>query len=297
MIDTLFNTIIAKIIIDTLSNIPSIDTLSNIPPIDTMPLFVPEIPPIRLEICERITELVLMRQPKPIFALVVPEVIIGLTLVMAFGNFCCNGNYNKNDNITNTGRRLYLGIGYLIALFVYYLDFEEYQMSSSDIIDTSFSVLMSKILLICFSILLLFLKVNLFKQVYYAAVIMFFGLGLVSAANITLFYICFEALSLLAYGLLAAPKTVGATEATLKYYGFGLIVSACLGFGITALSIELISQNLNDITLYIPTTIDNISNIPFLLAFSIFLILVAFAHKLSLFPFHSVLPDIYEASS
>jgi NADH-quinone oxidoreductase subunit N len=252
---------------------------------------------IRPEICQRITELVLSRQPKPIFSLVVPEMVIGLALVYLLGNLCCNKNYLKNDDITNAWRRCYLGLAYFIALMIYYKDFSVYLMSSSNIIDTSFSVLISKVLLICFTASLLVLNVSAFKQVYYTAVLLFFSLGLVSAANIILFYICFEALSLTSYGLIASSKTNGSIEAALKYFCFGLFGSTCLGFGLTLLSFEVLSFNLNDITAYIPPTENIIPELPLRLVAAIFLILMAFAFKLSLFPFHLVLPDVYEGST
>jgi NADH:ubiquinone oxidoreductase subunit 2 (subunit N) len=70
-----------------------------------------------------------------------------------------------------------------------------------------------------------------------------FSLVLLGSVDLITFYLSFEALSLLTYGIIATNKTVGSSEAALKYFIYGVISSVLLIFG---LSLYYISYKTTD---------------------------------------------------
>lgn len=67
----------------------------------------------------------------------------------------------------------------------------------------------------------------------YSAGMLIFALILLGSVDIITFYISFEALSLLTYGVVATNKTLGSSEGALKYFIYGVISSVLLIFGLS----------------------------------------------------------------
>lgn len=119
---------------------------------------------------------------------------------------------------------------------------------------------------------------------------------LLSSVNLIAFYIALEGLSLLSYGIIASDKTVGGAEAALKYYLYGVVASALLVYGLSLQFIRLKTLSLVDISaavIFENTTLSN--DLSYYISF--LLIIAAFLYKLSMFPFHFTLGDVYEGSS
>jgi NADH-quinone oxidoreductase subunit N len=127
----------------------------------------------------------------------------------------------------------------------------------------------------------------------YAGGIAIFSLALVGAVDIITFYICFEALSLLTYGIVATNKTVGSAEGALKYFIYGIISSILLVFGLSLYYITYQTVDLYEIYIADSVNVMGLVQINFALL-AILLIILAFAYKMSMFPFHFSLPDVYE---
>ena len=162
------------------------------------------------------------------------------------------------------------------------------------IIDNSNFVCYSKILIVIFAIPILWLKgVNEQLALYFSAIVVF-NLGLIGSADILTTYVCLEGLSLLSYGVVALNKTIGTAEAGLKYFLYGISASALFVFGLSLLYIQSGELSWNGIYFWnISLTIDQINGT----LIAILLVLIALIYKLSLFPFHFTLPDVYEGSS
>lgn len=127
----------------------------------------------------------------------------------------------------------------------------------------------------------------------YAGGITIFSLALVGSVDIITFYICFEALSLLTYGIIATNKTVGSAEGALKYFIYGIISSILLIFGLSLYYITYQTVDLYEIYMAEGVSFMSLTNINFALL-AILLVILAFAYKMSMFPFHFSLPDVYE---
>jgi len=125
--------------------------------------------------------------------------------------------------------------------------------------------------------------------------LLLFGMLLLDTSHLLSLYVCLEALSLVSYGLLASGGTAGNAEAAIKYYLFGSISSALFAYGT---SIEYLSIHSIDFT-YIKLGIltGDLNFITTLYAVLLVCILSAYLYKLALFPFHLVLPDVYQGIS
>jgi NADH-quinone oxidoreductase subunit N len=112
----------------------------------------------------------------------------------------------------------------------------------------------------------------------------------VSATNLIGFYITLEALSLLSYGIIAYSRDISASEAAMKYYIYGVIASALLIYGLS------VQYKLYGTLLYDEIHLESLINDPSTPQLIVFICVgSAFLYKLSLFPFHFTLPDVYQA--
>ena len=118
-------------------------------------------------------------------------------------------------------------------------------------------------------------------------------LVMVSAYSMLTVYLGLELMSLSLYAMVAMHKESGtASEAAMKYFVLGALASGLLLYGISILygiSGTLVLPELAD---YIGSQADNrIAGI-----FGLVFIVVGIAFKLGAVPFHSWLPDVYEGS-
>jgi NADH-quinone oxidoreductase subunit N len=151
----------------------------------------------------------------------------------------------------------------------------------------------SSIAILVFAFLLIWLRGMTLTNLLYAGGIVIFSLALIGSADIITFYICFEALSLLTYGVIATNKTVGSAEGALKYFIYGIVSSILLIFGLSLYYVTYQTVDLYEIFIAENISAVGLTNLNFTLL-SVLLVVLAFAYKMSMFPFHFSLPDVYE---
>lgn len=123
-------------------------------------------------------------------------------------------------------------------------------------------------------------------------------LVLVSSNTLLMVYLGLELMSLPMYALVAFNRKDGkATEAGMKYFVMGAMASAILLFGMGLL--YGIGQSLNLETIgasMVAIASQNFDHNILILTFSLVFIVVGIAFKLGVAPFHSWVPDVYEAA-
>lgn len=116
------------------------------------------------------------------------------------------------------------------------------------------------------------------------------GIVMVCSAHLLLIFLGLELLSLCVYILAAsARKERASSEAGLKYFILGAFTSALLLYGIAVLYSQLGTLDLAEISVHLqnPTALTLIG---------LALLIVGFAFKVSLVPFHFWTPDVYQGS-
>ncbi len=170
-----------------------------------------------------------------------------------------------------------------------------HDMLRTDKFSVSFSLLLLLITALIVSLGQNFFKEDPSKLSDYIAIIIFAlcgGIAMVSFANMAMFYIGIEILSISFYILAGTnKKDVKSNEAAMKYFLMGSFASGILLMGITLIYGASGSFNLGDISLY--ATARNADAIFFI---GIILILIGLLFKVSAAPFHFWAPDVYEGS-
>lgn len=165
--------------------------------------------------------------------------------------------------------------------------------------------LVAQIIILTTSILFIFLSLskNSYKEFECAefyALFLFMIAGyqfMVSSANLIVIFLGLEASSLALYALIALNKNDKSLESALKYFTLGAVGSGFFAFGIVFIYASVGSLELGDLAVFAEyATNTKESNRYFLLLGFIFL-LGAVGFKLSFFPFHSWVPDIYEGAN
>ncbi len=119
---------------------------------------------------------------------------------------------------------------------------------------------------------------------------------MVSSDNLILIFVGLETASLSLYTLIAMHNRSNSFEAAVKYFTMGALAAAFFTMGSAVLYGVSGSLELNQIATAISDRL-NEPGIMVLLLGGAGLLLTAFAFKLSLFPFHTWAPDVYEGAS
>lgn len=118
-------------------------------------------------------------------------------------------------------------------------------------------------------------------------------LVIISAYSMLSVYLGLELMSLSLYAMVAMNKESGAaSEAAMKYFVLGALASGLLLYGISILYGVSGTVILPELAAYLGSPVDN--RIAFL--FGLVFVVVGIAFKLGAVPFHSWLPDVYEGS-
>lgn len=117
---------------------------------------------------------------------------------------------------------------------------------------------------------------------------------MVSTDNLIIIFIGLETASLALYTLLAIKDRDDSLAAAIKYFVLGSMVSGFYVFGCAML--YLLSGSLNISTIVVEIMNSGIVNLA-LCSLALLFIFITLAFKLSLIPFHSWLPEIYEKSN
>jgi NADH-quinone oxidoreductase subunit N len=155
-------------------------------------------------------------------------------------------------------------------------------------------------LLIIIAFLLICLSGNFFsseetKLADYISIILFTlsgGIAMVSFANLAMFFIGLEVLSISLYVLAGSRRRdVRSNEAAMKYFLMGSFASGILLFGIALVYGASGSFNLGEIAAY-----GSGGRVDAIFLTGIVMILIAMLFKVSAVPFHFWAPDVYEGS-
>jgi len=119
---------------------------------------------------------------------------------------------------------------------------------------------------------------------------------MVSSDNLILIFVGLETASLALYTLIALHNRANSFEAAVKYFTMGALAAGFFTMGSAVLYGVSGSLELGQIATAIADRI-NEPGITILLLGGAGLLLAAFAFKLSLFPFHTWAPDVYEGAS
>lgn len=119
---------------------------------------------------------------------------------------------------------------------------------------------------------------------------------MVSSDNLILIFVGLETASLSLYTLIAMHNRVNSFEAAVKYFTMGALAAAFFSMGSAVLYGVSGSLELGQIAVAIQDRM-NETEITILLLGGAGLLLTSFAFKLSLFPFHTWAPDVYEGAS
>ncbi len=150
----------------------------------------------------------------------------------------------------------------------------------------------------------LFIFLSLTKQRFheyrypeYFALFLFMTAGfqfMASSDNLILIFVGLETASMSLYTMIAMHNRDKATEAAIKYFTMGAIAAGFYAFGAMILYYVTGSVEFSAISAHFAST--NFDNYPIILLGVVFLI-GAIGFKLSLVPFHTWAPDVYEGSS
>ncbi len=162
--------------------------------------------------------------------------------------------------------------------------------------------ILSQAMIVAASGLFLFLslsrhKSHEYKYPEYFALFLFMTAGfqfMASSDNLILIFIGLETASMSLYTMIAMHNKDKATEAAIKYFTMGALAAGFYAFGAMILYYITGSVELAPISVYLAST--NFDNYPVILLGVVFLI-GAIGFKLSLVPFHTWAPDVYEGSS
>jgi NADH-quinone oxidoreductase subunit N len=117
---------------------------------------------------------------------------------------------------------------------------------------------------------------------------------MVASDNLILIFVGLETASLALYTLIALHNRTKSFEAAVKYFTMGALAAGFYAMGAMIFYALTGSVELNLIAETLAA--DNYSNIGFVLVAVVFM-LAAFAFKLSIVPFHTWTPDVYEGSN
>ena len=119
---------------------------------------------------------------------------------------------------------------------------------------------------------------------------------MVSSDNLILIFVGLETASLSLYTLIALHNRQNSFEAAVKYFTMGALSAAFYSMGVAILYGLSGSLELYQITEVIQSRMSEAGIMILILGAAGFL-LASFAFKLSLFPFHTWVPDVYEGAS
>ena len=117
---------------------------------------------------------------------------------------------------------------------------------------------------------------------------------MVASDNLILIFVGLETASLALYTLIALHNRSKSFEAAVKYFTMGALAAGFYAFGAMALYAATGSIEINQIAQVLHASAYD--NIGFILVGTVFL-LASFAFKLSMVPFHTWTPDVYEGAS
>jgi NADH-quinone oxidoreductase subunit N len=212
--------------------------------------------------------------------------------------------YRKKSEDTSTADSQNWLWGFCLAIVVFcsYIVINQPESNFSELQHNYFYLLdapayLFKIIILLASIILLFhikiWKYKLANEFYPLLIFQLIGLFLLTmASNFLLIYISIEIVSIASYIFAAMGVSKKSAEASVKYALFGGVASAIMLYGISLMyglsgTLDILSP---DFSRNLNQTDANALNIIILFTLS------GFLFKISAFPFHLWVPDVYEAT-
>lgn len=213
--------------------------------------------------------------------------------------------FNKNKH-----KSLYVMLVILFLVFDLFtlLAFSGEERGMFDIMLLDGIAILSQCIIIGGSILFIFfglskLRFQDFRHAEYFALYLFMVAGfqfMVSSDSLILIFVGLETASLALYTMIAMHNRMVSIEAAVKYFTMGALAAAFFVFGSMifyaltgSLELAQISQVLSEQN-YLSN--ENFSNYVMMLVGFVFMF-AALGFKLSLFPFHTWVPDVYQGST
>ncbi|HEY9129710.1 MAG TPA: NADH-quinone oxidoreductase subunit NuoN [Sulfurovum sp.] len=119
---------------------------------------------------------------------------------------------------------------------------------------------------------------------------------MVASDNLILIFVGLETASLSLYTLIALHNRANSYEAAVKYFTMGALAAAFFAMGSAVIYAMTGSIELYKVAEVLSTRLEETGLMIAIFGSSV-LLLVAFAFKISLFPFHTWAPDVYEGAS
>lgn len=164
----------------------------------------------------------------------------------------------------------------------------------------SFSILMTVVMLMLFLLASFHFRKEESSIADLYALMLFSLVGailMVSYDNLVMLFMGLEIMSIPLYVLAGSRRlSLASNEASLKYFLMGAFASGFLLFGIALVFGETNSFYLNTISEYVAQYTENGASVSPIFTVGILLMLVGFAFKVGLFPFHFWTPDVYQGS-
>lgn len=237
----------------------------------------------------------------------IPEIffISSIIIILIYSIFISNKNIllnNKKYNtpiITNIVNNLAI-FSFIILIILYYLNLNNIKYLFIGQFIINYYTQIGKIIILIISILCLltfntYLKDNKINSYEYLILIQISILSiclLLNTNDLLHYYIIIELQSLCFYTITALKKTnIYSSEAGLKYFILGSVISGLLLFGIALLYGMTGLTNFYEISLFLLTLKYNK-----LIVFSFILIYVSLLFKLTVAPFNSWAADVYEGT-
>ncbi len=162
--------------------------------------------------------------------------------------------------------------------------------------------LLAQAMIVIFSGLFIYLSLTKerfheYRYPEYFALFLFMTAGfqfMATSDNLILIFVGLETASMSLYTMIAMHNRDKATEAAIKYFTMGAVAAGFYTFGAMILYYVTGSVSFGEISAYLAST--NFDHYPIILLGIVFLI-GAIGFKLSLVPFHTWAPDVYEGSS
>ena len=213
--------------------------------------------------------------------------------------------FNKNKD-----KSLYV---FLVVLFLVFdlftlIAFNGEKRGVFDLILLDGIAILSQIIIIVSAIIFIFfamskLRFQEYRMAEYFALYLFIIASfqfMVSSDSLILIFIALESSSLALYVLIAMHNKMASLEASIKYFTMGAVAGACFVFACMLLYAVTGSLELDTIATVLTQdnflSKDNFSN--YILVLSAFcFMLLSLGFKLSLFPFHVWVPDVYQGST
>lgn len=205
-------------------------------------------------------------------------------------------------------KSIYIGVSSISILLSIFslLSIDSISIGFFDLIVIDGLSIIAQIIILVSSLLFLFLIISKNKyaefecaEFYILFLFMISGYQFMTASNnLILIFLGLESSSLALYTLIALSRKQKALEAAIKYFILGALGSAFFAFGLMFIYASIGTIDIPYIISHVDSiALSNTIGTKYFILIGFIFLLGALGFKLSLFPFHTWVPDVYEGSS